>query len=469
MTRLARLLPRIYAVSLLQLLAISGLTAVVGWLSFTPDHLPGHELRSRYVVQTVSAQLGDSAGLQRELVRAKAEMATEITLYARDGAVVASNVQPPLVFTPRERPPPPPPVPWLAPLFAPPPRPVARMALDDARLPGGYAVYRPPAPHKRPSGAGLWLLGIALAAAAVASIGLARSLSRPIAQLQAAAKRFGAGDLGARARLDRHDEFGELSQSFDEMAERVMRLVRSRQELLANVSHELRTPLARIRVALDLAADGGGDAALLREALGEIAEDCAELERLIADVLQSARLELAAGTAQVLEQPLHVERFNAAALLHKAVERFRNEHPARRLELSCPAVLPELEGDVVLLRRALHNLLDNAHKYSAPEQNIRLCAEQQAGTLELCVEDHGIGIALADLPQVGTPFFRTDRSRTRRTGGIGLGLSLSRKIVEAHGGKLEMESEPDLGTRVRVRLPLPDGRRAQASRVAGLR
>jgi signal transduction histidine kinase len=283
---------------------------------------------------------------------------------------------------------------------------------------------------------------------------LARSLARPITQLRAAAKRFGEGELDARAALSRHDEFGELSQAFDEMAERVMQLIRSRQELLADVSHELRTPLARIRVALDLAADGNGDRELEREVLGEISEDCAELERLVADILQSARLDLTGRPAQVVAQRLHVERFDPTSLVQRAAERFRNDHPTRQLELSCAQDLPELEGDVMLLRRALHNLLDNAEKYSSAPTPILLSVARSAAGIELCVADQGIGIAAEDLPHVGAPFFRTDRSRTRRTGGVGLGLSLSRKIVEAHAGTLLVESAPDRGTRVTLRLPV---------------
>jgi two-component system, OmpR family, sensor kinase len=450
---LTRLLPRIYLVSLLQLLAIVGLMIVVGWLTFRPFRSPDYETRALYVVETVSAQLGSPEQLARELERAKSQMRVQISLYTQDGQVFASNVEPALVYTPPAEPAarrPPPPVPFVAP----PERPLMRTAIDSPHLPGGYAVIRPPPPREPPNGPGLWALGSAMFATAVASIWLARSLARPISQLQAAAKRFGSGELDARAALTRHDEFGELSQAFDEMADRLTQLIRSRQELLADVSHELRTPLARIRVALDLAADGHGDSELQREALGEISEDCAELERLIADVLQSARLDLAGRPAQVVAQRLHVERFDPASLVQRAAERFRTEHPTRQLELRCGEALPELEGDVMLLRRALHNLLDNAQKYSTAPAPIVLSISQSAAGLELYVEDQGIGIAAEDLPRVGAPFFRTDRSRNRKTGGIGLGLSLSRKIVEAHAGTLVVESAPDRGTRVSMRLPL---------------
>jgi signal transduction histidine kinase len=458
-------LPRIYLVSVLQLIAIVGLMIVVGWLTFRPEHFPDHEARAHYVIDTIVAQLGRPDQLAQELERAKTQMRMQVSVYASDGKVLASNVEPALVYTGAEKaglPRPPPPVPFIGPMLMSPERPLQRIELDSALAPGGYAVYRPPPPRERPSGPGLWALGATLLAIAVASLWLARSLARPISQLRAAAKRFGSGELEARAGLTRHDEFGELSQSFDEMADRVTQLIRSRQELLADVSHELRTPLARIRVALDLAADGNGDSELQREALGEISEDCGELERLVADVLQSARLDLAGGPALVVAQRLHTEQFDPATLVQKAAERFRTEHPARQLELHCAPTLSLIEGDLMLLRRALHNLLDNAQKYSVAPASIALSAAQSGGTLELHVEDQGIGITAEDLKRVGTPFFRTDRSRTRRTGGIGLGLSLSRKIVEAHGGSLLVESAPDRGTKVILRLPvLSSARRSQ--------
>lgn len=447
---LTRLLPRIYLVSLLQLLAIFGLTIIVGWLTFAPFRVSDYEQRTKYVVDNIVAQLGSPQALERELERAKSQMRVQLTIYAHDGQVLASNVQPPVVYTPAPRRRPPPPIPFMAR----PERPIMRVPIQSALAPGGYAACRPPPPREPPSGPGLWALASALFATAVASIWLARSLSRPILQLQAAAKRFGSGELDARAGLTRHDEFGELSQAFDEMADRVTQLIRSRQELLADVSHELRTPLARIRVALDLAADGTGDLELQREALAEISEDCAELERLIADVLQSARLDLTGRPAQVAAQRLHVEAYDPAGLVQRVAERFRTEHPTRQLELRCGEGLPQLQGDVMLLRRALHNLLDNAQKYSAAPAPIVLSAERIAGELRLRVEDQGIGITAEDLSKVGSPFFRTDRSRNRRTGGIGLGLSLSRKIIEAHGGSLVVESAPDRGTRVTMHLPL---------------
>lgn len=241
---------RIYFVSLAQLLAMVAAVLVVGWLLFSPERGgPDFTRRGRYAVDTIIEHLGDPAALQRELERARRQMQVSLSLYAADGELVGSNVIPALtdadVTARGSRPRPPPPFRFgrSGPL-------TLRIPIEHANLPGGYALYRPP-PPPMPRDSGLWLIVIALVATAVASILLARSLARPRSQLSAAAQRFGAGDLTARGGLTRRDEFGALSQSFDEMAERVMQLVRSRQELLANVSHELRTPLARIRVALD--------------------------------------------------------------------------------------------------------------------------------------------------------------------------------------------------------------------------
>ena len=451
MIRVSRLLPRIYIVSVLQLLAIVGGLMLVGYLTFNPERGPEFERRGRYVADTLSHVAADPQALARELARAERQMRLAVSVYAADGALLGSNVQPPLAAPASEhkRHGPRPPSPLG--LFRTPPELILRLPISSSQLPGAYMVYRPPPP---PSAPGLWIISISLVATAIASILLARSFARPLSQLAAAAKRFGAGDLQARAGLSRGDEFGELSQAFDEMAERVMQLVRSRQELLANVSHELRTPLARIRVALDLASEDHADAELTRDALLEITEDCAELERLVSDVLQTARLELSAGSAQIAQQPLHLERLDLATLIGRLVERFHSDHPTRTLELRCADRLPELYADPVLLRRALYNLLDNAQKYSPESAPVGLSVQLTAGQLEIAVEDKGIGIAAEDLAQVGTPFFRTDRSRTRRTGGIGLGLSLARKIVEAHGGKLVLESRLDHGTCARLRLPL---------------
>jgi signal transduction histidine kinase len=300
---------------------------------------------------------------------------------------------------------------------------------------------RPP-----PSPLSLPLIALVLVVVGVSSWLLARSLAGPLGKLSAAARALGRGELTARADVARGDELGDVARAFDDMAARVGDLLRAEKELIANVSHELRTPLARIRVALDLAAEG--DAATAKESLADIQEDLEELERLISDVLTAARLDVGGPSGGI--PPLRRQTVDVGALLARAVERFRSAHPDREIELEIDDDLPSLEGDPVLLRRAVDNLIDNARKYS--NSCVTLRARRDEGVL-VEVSDRGIGMGAEDLARAFQPFFRADRSRAR--GGLGLGLALARRIVEAHGGALDLESEPDEGTTARIHLPLP--------------
>jgi signal transduction histidine kinase len=278
-----------------------------------------------------------------------------------------------------------------------------------------------------------------------------RWISRPLEQLSVAARSLGSGDLGARAGLARADEFGDVSRAFDEMAERVQALLLAEKELMANVSHELRTPLARIRVALDLAVEGDAEAA--RASLGEIAVDLAELESLVDDILTARRVELADAKASG-GFALHLEPIEARTLTERAAERFRARHPRRTLDVNVTGELPEVEVDPMLFRRVLDNLLENAHKYSPdPGTPVVLRASPGEGGAVFEISDRGVGIAPGDLPLVFTPFFRGERSRSRGTGGVGLGLTLAKRIVEAHGGSIALTSAPGAGATARVVVP----------------
>jgi signal transduction histidine kinase len=230
------------------------------------------------------------------------------------------------------------------------------------------------------------------------------------------------------------------------MAERIERLVRGQRELLANVSHELRTPLARIRVALDLASEGSSQDAAAQ--LSGIAGDLAELERLTNDILTSARLEVSSALP-----PLRVERTAACEMVEEAAGRFRALHPGGALLLENGCGDAQVDVDRMMLRRALDNLLSNAEKHGGKQQ-IALVAGVAGGRVTIEVRDRGAGIPPEDMKRIFMPFFRGDRSRARQTGGLGLGLLLARRILEAHRGTLEIESRVGEGTVARIRVPL---------------
>jgi two-component system, OmpR family, sensor kinase len=444
----SRLTLHIYLVSVVQLSVVAGAIALIGWLSFKPRGPAEFHGEAEFAIAGIAQLAHDPARMHAEAERVRRTLEAKVSLYDAHGSLMVSNVSPAIPaldaselarFRTRRE---------LVRFDHP---PVLAIKLDGAGPEAGYGLFvpgrRPPPPPRV-----LWGLLVAMISAAVAAVVLARSFARPLRALTEAARSFGRGDLSARVRMQRRDEFGELAEAFDEMAQRVAQLVRSQQQLMADVSHELRTPLARIRVALDLAAEG--DAAMARTALAEITDDLAELERLIADVLQTTRLELAAGRADSGVPPLRRDDIPLPGLLDRSRTRFHSAHAGRTLHEQLPDSLPTLQGDSSLLRRALDNLLDNAAAYSEADKPITLRITLLPELVELEVADQGMGIAAEHLPHIGRPFYRTDKSRARRTGGLGLGVSLSRRIVEAHGGTLTLESEVNVGTRARIRLPL---------------
>ncbi len=459
---------RIYLVGVAQIAVVLFGFVTLSELNRPP---PPHELHAeeRALAEAVEAELADAASVERTLMAAREPSGLEATVVDPNGSVVASTVPDdapqcvrhprPLLgsapFLPGHARPPPPEHSPRPPRGARPSPPDGKaacytMALAFPSGETGHIEFR----RTRPAPLSPFnpiLIGFVLLVVTVTSLLLARSLARPLAKLATAARDFGEGDLSARTEIDRTDELGEVARAFDDMAARVADLVHAEKELVANVSHELRTPLARIRVALDIASEG--DASAIQESLVDITDDLAELERLVSDIVTAARLDLAADAPRGIP-PLRKEKVSLNDLLAQAAKRFRRAYPDRPLEMNNDDELPPLEGDPVLLHRVIDNLLDNAHKYSdAPTHPVQLTTTRDGDEVLIEVRDHGVGIAARDLSGVFHPFFRVDRSRTRATGGLGLGLALVKRIVDAHGGSISLESVVDEGTVVSVRLP----------------
>lgn len=440
-TIVSRLAVRIYLIGLAQI-TLSAIGAAVLWVAMTPREIPGPESLSRYVADRIAGAVDDPPALQREIARARDVVAMVDVFDAAGRTVVGASppgaarcwtATPPdgATVTVRDKY-----------CFA------RRTVLGDGRA--GYIAVKvpawPPLTRVVPAAVGLPLIIIA-----VSSLLLGRAMSAPMRHISATARAFGAGKLDARVALQRNDELGEVARAFDDMAERVGDLLRAERELMANISHELRTPLARIRVALDLAAEG--DSEVARESLKDITADLEELERLIADVLTVARLDLSDASIVSSIPALRRQQVDVHDLVERAATRFRSRHPGRAFFVQNAAEHATVDGDPVLLRRVLDNLLENANKYSnRPEDGVELRADVPDG-VRIRVVDHGVGIAPDDLKRVFRPFFRADRSRNRATGGLGLGLVLVRRIVEAHGGKVHLESVVGQGTIAVVHLP----------------
>ena len=490
---------RLYAVGVVQFLLVALSALLIGYVMNRMAH---------WDMQSLSARLkplsNDPAALEREVKELGAREHLPISIYDADGHLLLSNVEPALrapLFGGRHRPPPPdddrpppdddrppilharpPPDPEHLLEFGPrgPPQvPPAFSDLPHLGGPGFHGGHPPPfdnfarfevngrdallvARFERPKPSPLPPILTLFAGLAVLGVGAlltARWIARPLSQLSRMAVSLGKGDLRARSELARNDELGEVARAFDEMAERIQKLLQAEKELLANVAHELRTPLARIRVALEIA--GEGDAETARLSLAEIAVDLSELEALINDVLTAARFELSEDIAHGSSFSLHLEPIAAQTIGERAAERFQSRHPARPFEAHFAPDSGMVEADPVLLRRVLDNLLENAHKYSPdPNAKITLSVFAQGERACFSVSDHGLGIPAEDLPRVFTAFFRGERSRSRGTGGVGLGLTLAQRIVEAHGGSIEASSTVGEGSVFRAFLPLQRGARS---------
>jgi two-component system OmpR family sensor kinase len=454
------------------------------------------------LTQRIRPALHEPKALQALLDEVRAKNKLRVSIYDRQSQVVASNVMPALPAprwgsppgepefaafpepptgdgarysgpppgSPRDFGRPPPGAPRLLPragLAGHPPNPLLAAGLDgprrSAHLPDFYAritsgvdeftlVAR--IDHLGPS---RWppiltlLLGLSIVG--VGALLTARWIARPVEQLSRAAGALGQGDLRVRAQLNRGDELGELGKAFDEMAERIQVLLQAEKELLANVAHELRTPLARIRVALEIASEGDHEVA--RDSLAEIALDLSELETLVNDVLRATRFEIMDGKAVAAAFALRRQATPPALIGEQAHERFALRHPARPLRLTAAKELPEVFLDPMLFRRVIDNLLENAHKYSPDETRaIEVRITSVGERVEFVVEDQGMGVATADLPRIFDAFFRGERSRSRVSGGVGLGLTLAKRIVEAHGGTISVESTVGVGTLLRVSMPI---------------
>lgn len=279
----------------------------------------------------------------------------------------------------------------------------------------------------------------------VAFLAIRRLLS-PLKSLSAAVERIRKGELGHQVEICSYDELGDLGRSFNAMSTGLKEMIRSREQLLLDVSHELRSPLTRIKVALEMAPDG-----MAKES---IRDDLGEMETMILEILETARLDSENGK-------LNLEPVDLGALAAEAVADADVRAPGARLIGSAGPTGtvgnagPIISADRMRVRKVLANILDNAVKFSQGRaEPVEVRIETGAAEVTLRVKDKGVGIPEDELPRLFEPFYRVDRSRSRETGGYGLGLSLCRRIMEAHGGSISIASRPGEGTEVALVFPI---------------
>ncbi len=283
---------------------------------------------------------------------------------------------------------------------------------------------------------------LVLLALALACYALAYQLTAPLRSLRVAVEAFGAGKLDARAPEQRHDEMGALAGAFNRMADRIQVLLGAERRLLLDISHELRSPLARLSVAIELAR---ANQASVRP-LDRIQKEADRLNDLISQMLQVTRMET---QNSKVSQPVRVDE-----LVRDIVNDCSIEASAAGCALVFPVPEPvTVNGDPELLRRAIENVLRNAIRYAPSESKIDITIKSADGAVHVRIRDQGPGVPEAALPHLFDPFFRVDSDRNRMRGGVGLGLSIARRAVELHRGKLTaVNANP--GLQVDIELPV---------------
>ncbi len=293
----------------------------------------------------------------------------------------------------------------------------------------------------------LWT-GLAAGAGGILLVSLvSRRILAPVRLLSSAARGLGQGDLTQRVPATTRDEVGQLAGTFNAMADSLQKAEQQRRNLVADVAHELRTPLSNIQGYLEAVKDG-----LLQPdstTIETIYQQVLHLSHLVEDLRLLALAE--AGTLN-----LNREIDSMEDVLRGSVEAVRPRAEARGIavSLNVPPEFPMLEIDRTRIAQVVGNLLENAIQHTPESGAVRVLAEVIGPSARVTVADTGDGIPPEDLPDVFERFYRVDASRSRATGGVGLGLTIARKLVEAHGGTIHAESTLGKGSSFIFELPL---------------
>jgi len=288
-------------------------------------------------------------------------------------------------------------------------------------------------------------LGMGIVALALAAF-VSRQITAPLRRLAAAAYQVARGDLTVRVPVEGEDDLGQVSMAFNRMALSLAQQQHLRRQLMADIAHELRTPLSVIQAQAEAILDGVFPAS--PENVKPIHQQALLLRRLVEDLRELSLVE--AGEMKIEHEPLDL-----AALAARVVAGVRTtaEEKGVQVDLTMASETVPVLGDAQRLEQVLLNLLSNAirHTPSGGKVMVRVWAERGQGFCE--IRDTGPGIPREQIAQVFERFWRADRSRSRRTGGTGLGLAIARKWVEAHGGRIWVESPPGEGAIFTFAIP----------------
>ncbi len=254
---------------------------------------------------------------------------------------------------------------------------------------------------------------------------------------------FGRGELTARVMTRRQDEIGQLARSFNQMADRLERLITSERRLLEDISHELRSPLSRLKLATKLARTSPDQ----QSALDRIERNVDRMASLMSDIVEITRME---GDPS----PLNMGVLNLDSLVEAIVEDCLIEaemHGCRLAVSGCTTT--QIEGNRELLRRAIENVVRNAIRYSPPQSVIDVIVNEESSMTRIEIRDRGPGVPEEYLTSIFEPFFRIEEARDTTRGGTGLGLSIAKRAIQLHYGSINAENA-NPGLRVAMSIPI---------------
>jgi len=298
-----------------------------------------------------------------------------------------------------------------------------------------------------------WSFIVGTTAAGVLSYWVSRRIMQPLKQIEQITKKFAAGHLEERLPPSEIPEINQLATSFNRMAVSLEDVEKRRRELVSDLTHELRTPLTVVRGYLEELADGRIEPT--PRIYQQLTKETRRLERLINDLQELSKAE--AGYL-----PIKLTPVNLSPLLKSRVQKFSDQvlEDGPELRLECRDPLPPVLADLDRVEQVMVNLLGNAIQYTQSGSiTVRAWTEAnrasgQVSRLWIAVTDTGVGIAPENLSHVFERFWRADRSRNQHTGGTGIGLAISQRLIELQGGQIEVESRLGVGTTFRFYLPL---------------
>ncbi len=293
----------------------------------------------------------------------------------------------------------------------------------------------------------LWGGLVAITIALVITFFMSRRILAPIKTMTVTARQLGKGDFSRRIQIQDKGELGELAHAFNSMASDLEQVEQLRRNMIADAAHELRTPLSNVRGYLEAISDGiiTPDDNTIRS----LDEEVMLLSRLVDDLHELSLAE--AGELKLERQREDIDR-----LIKQITAAIQPQMSEKGLLLATnvPDKLPPVNIDGHRIGQVLRNLLENAVVHSNRGDSITVTARQQADQIEVSVIDTGEGIPDEDLPKIFERYYRVDKSRTRASGGSGLGLTIARRLVEAHGGNIRVESTPGKGSCFTFTVPI---------------